>query len=160
MKVMISIKPYWYYLIFIAKIKKAEIRKTMPKREDWDGDVIAYVSQDKASLKLIPEEYREQVRAIMGKVGGEFALNWIHKVLPRSYFYWAKEACLSLEEMNSYLKDKGGYALDVATPMQYDTPKELGEFNHICKGHKKLNGMWSYVCCALTRPFQSWGYCE
>ena len=69
MKVLASLKPYYYYLIG-EKIKTLEIRKSDLK--NLPQDVLFYMSKDEKSFAKIPKEFQEKYRKHFGKVGIEF----------------------------------------------------------------------------------------
>lgn len=84
--VLISIKPYWVFLIIAQKMgwniphsKTAEMRKTYPKEKSWNKKAIIYCTQDKKSSNRIPKEYQELMRPLIGKVIGEFVCDDISK---------------------------------------------------------------------------------
>lgn len=83
--------------------------------------------------------------------------------------------CLSYEELETYLGKFVGYGWHISDLKIYDKPKELGEFrkpcNHIndcctCKEAEfqydgdELRGLICKREISLTRPPQSWVYCE
>ena len=77
--VLISIQPYWVFLIIakamgwnIYKEKTVEVRKTFPKDEGWNEVAKIYCSKDKKSFAKIPKEYQPFMKPLLGKVVGEF----------------------------------------------------------------------------------------
>lgn len=77
--VLISIQPYWVFLIIakamgwkIDKEKTIEVRKNFPKAEDWNKLVEIYCSKDKKSFNQIPKKYQPLMQKFLGKVIGEF----------------------------------------------------------------------------------------
>lgn len=69
--------------------------------------------------------------------------------------------------IEDYGKGKPLYAWHIDDLQIYDTPKELGGFKHWV--HDEDYDGWNerrtriekgYVLKSITRPFQSWGYCE
>jgi len=90
-----------------------------------------------------------------GKVLGKFTLIAVDKIF---YRYWRnipggcyetncfgedillKYSCLSWSELNSYLKEKTGYAWYIDNLVIFDKPKELSEFRHPhCDNLKNIN---------------------
>lgn len=64
MKVLASLKPYYYYLIG-EKIKTLEIRKSDLK--NLPQDVLFYMSKDEKSFEKIPKEFQENIASISEK---------------------------------------------------------------------------------------------
>ena len=91
-KVLISIHPYYVFLI-IAKAmgwnidneKTIEVRKTLPKAEDWDKLVEIYCSRDKKSFNLIPEEYQPLMQKFLSKVVGRWYCDKIDEYMCEKY---------------------------------------------------------------------------
>lgn len=81
LKVVRSVKPYYFYLI-CEGLKKYEVGKDMPKNSDWDKTVELYCSKDMQSFKRIPEECREKYRKYLGKVGARFVCDDIINMIP------------------------------------------------------------------------------
>lgn len=141
--ILMSYQPYWYYRIFIAKDKKIEVRKSNlePHRN------FAYCSKNKKSFNRIQfrnEAEREQMLAVMGKVGGEFVCWEVDQydygtiyVIPKGYYISAddlEKACLTYDELCGYGKCKTLYGLHITALKIYDKPRELGEFySNKCK---------------------------
>lgn len=147
--VLISIQPYWVFLI-IAKImgweveqhKNIEVRKNFPEAGDWNKLVEIYCSKDKKSFNRIPKEYQPLMQKFLGKIVGEFTCDKIYKIDTDSvdwiyiaetyckYFYAAKDlnCCLSDGELYSYGKDKPLYGWHISDLKIYDKPREISEF--------------------------------
>ena len=152
--VLISIHPYWVFLIIARKMgwdidkeKTIEVRKNFPKNKDWNRNVEIYCSKDKKSFSKIPKEYQPLMEKFLGKVIGEFVCDRIDEYKYRLTTYeetlWksryiSKEelakTCLSIGEINDYLNGKNGYGLHISQFKIYDKPKELDEFYQECKG--------------------------
>ncbi len=82
--VMISIQPYWVFLIIAKKMgwnveqeKTIEVRKSHPKGENWDKVAKIYCSKDKKSFNRIPKLYHPLMERFLGKVVGEFVCDKI-----------------------------------------------------------------------------------
>lgn len=184
--VMISIQPYWAFLIIakamgwgIKQHKKIEVRKNYPKAEDWNKVVKIYCSKDKKSFDRIPEKYRPAMKKFLGKVIGKFVCDRIYDITPLCdiptfvnryecvWDYGEAEHGLSFDELKAYLNTKNGYGWHISNLVIYDEPKELCEFIRPCDRFldcitcKRLvrNG---YLSCenTLIRPPQSWCYVE
>lgn len=156
--VLASLKPYYYYLVGEG-IKVLEIRKNMPKSNDWDKKVFFYMSKDEKSFATIPKEYQEKYRKHFGKIGLKFVCDYIdelheYELTPQGEFYLYEKAklelflaqsCLSYGEICDYRKNlpyhKPLYGCHISNLVIYDQPKRLSEFG-------------------LTRPPQSWCYVE
>ena len=161
--VMISIQPYWVFLI-IAKImgwnigneKTVEVRKTYPKDENWNKVAKIYCSKDKRSFAKIPEEYQPIMEHFLGNVIGEFVCDCYDA-------YWFTDAdtdieqyedvqlsCVPVQELLEYANGKELYFWNISDLVIYDEPKPLSEFVMANTQHY----------CHLQRPPQSWCYVE
>ena len=169
--VMISIKPYWVFLIIakamgweIKQHKEIEVRKTYPKAEDWNKVAKTYCSKDKKSFDRIPEKYKPAMKKFLGKVIGEFVCDNIYQIKNQYSGFVvanatqgetneiARQSCLDCGGMIKYLRNKDGYAWHISNLVIYDEPKELSEF-------------WAYNA-ELNKLFNegedycAWGGCE
>lgn len=165
--VMISIKPYWVFLIIakamgweIKQHKEIEVRKNYPKAEDWNKVAKIYCSKDKKSFDKIPEKYRPAMSKFLGKVIGEFVCDRVGEFFsPQSPLVITdtedllKKACLKREDTIKYIGEgKMGYAWHISNLVIYDEPRELSEF-------------WAYNA-ELNKLFNegedycAWGRCE
>jgi predicted transcriptional regulator len=82
--------------------------------------------------------------------------------------------CLRATELEKYLDEKDGYGWHISDLKIYDTPKELREFRKPCKWEEHGEEPDCFICnksgytpdmyidCFnfLTRPPQSWMFCE
>lgn len=151
--VMISIKPYWVFLIIaktmgwnIDKEKTVGVRKTCPKDDDWNKIVKIYCTKDRESFDKIPKEYQPFMEKFLGKVIGEFVCDYIEDIVAvepfvfggaRDYFMLQPNtnkniianAYLSFEEVDKYLDGSDGYGWHISDIKVYDKPKELNEFH-------------------------------
>ena len=85
---------------------------------------------------------------------------------------YEKQTCLSENEIVSYLsrskpRGRGGYLLHISDLRIYDTPKELSEFQSVCRVdfgcHACLHYDYAKMDCgekAISRPPQSWCYVD
>lgn len=139
MKVLASLKPYYYYLIG-EKIKTLEIRKSDLK--NLPQDILFYMSKDEKSFAKIPKEFQEKYRKHFGKVGIEFTCD---KSICLDYYpqgytgmpgkfseMICKESCLSYNEIMAYKKEKLAYGWQISNLKVYGEPKELSEFYRPC----------------------------
>ncbi len=177
--VLISIQPYWVFLIIakkmgwnIGKEKTVEIRKNYPKAETWDKTTKIYCSRDKKSFARIPKEYQPLMERLLGKVIGEFVCD---AIFPMSITYSDTESrialkefpftCMTDKQIIDYLGNgKEGYAWHISDLKIYDKPRELSEFKqcHKCEYYADCYEH-EYSCDGvynLTRPPQSWCYVE
>ena len=180
MKVLASLKPYYYYLIG-EKIKTLEIRKSDLK--NLPQDVLFYMSKDEKSFEKIPKEFQEKYRKHFGKVGIEFTCD---KSICLDYYpqdytgmpgkfseMICKESCLSYNEIMAYKKEKLAYGWHISNLKVYGEPKELSEFYRPCSysgicyscNRFRPNGTPNdkpndFCDGEITRPPQSWFYVE
>lgn len=180
--VLISIQPYWVFLIIaktmgwnIDKAKMVEVRKNYPKDENWDKVAKIYCSKDKRSFAKIPKEYQPFMSQFLGKVMGEFVCDKILDIYIEmsspDYLPGYPFPCTGLtdKEILQYLGNgKTGYGWHISDLVIYDKPRELREF-------KKINrecwyadlGLAKRDCpeckhegCFVQKPPQSWCYVE
>lgn len=184
MKVLASLKPYYYYLIG-EKIKTLEIRKSDLK--NLPQDVLFYMSKDEKSFAKIPKEFQEKYRKHFGKVGIEFICDNVER-FDVPYPAWdkaylndiLKNSCLTYTDLHSYIgSGNSGYGWHISDLKIYDKPRELSEFRKpldrvYCSYYRDYCeegcvgfGSTDYVCNdywnwekGLTRPPQSWCYVE
>lgn len=159
--VLISIQPYWVFLI-IAKImgwnipqrKTVEVRKNYPKAENWNKVVKIYCSKDKSSFSRIPKEYQPLMEQFLGKVIGEFVCDVIKPVhfnsleketicqlaIGNGNAEWYKGSCVSYIEAYRYLKGaKKAYAWHISDQKNYDEPKPLSGFHIPCREYERAD---------------------
>lgn len=184
--VLISIQPGWCELIASGK-KTVEVRKTMPL---LPAPFKAYIYETKdphyENLGYCWEKGKCFEHAV-GKVIGEFTCSSIKSFSVPYPAYFASmgycatrllvDAQLTKAQAHRYLKEKTGYAWRISDLKIYDKPRELGEFQPICKynmdcecvywddcKHKAITTDWGYpanMCNKkITRPPQSWMYVE
>ena len=169
MKVLASLKPYYYYLVGEG-IKKIEVRKGEPKAKDWDRDVLFYMSKDEKSFAEIPKELQEKYRKHFGKVGLEFICDEIQSYTSddiKFFTHIAEESCVSKCDLLRYKGEKQYlYGWHISNLKIYDKPKELSEFKTLCYscGYQTLGISSNCKKCSqyapLTRPPQSLCYVE
>lgn len=166
--VMLSIKPKWCELIASGR-KTIEVRKSRPKLE---VPFKCYIYCTKAGQRLIAiirdgdENYGEiyhgkpvfiktekgSVCDMYGKrqkVIGEFVCDYILEITPDTYGhheYFISDddlnaSCLTTNDLWEYGSGETLYGWHISDLVIYDKPKEISEF-------------------AMTRPPQSWCYCE
>lgn len=161
--VLISIKPYWFYLI-CERLKTIEIRKTFPKSVDWDRRTYLYCTKDMKSFNKIPYDKKGKYHKFFGKVGASFVCDEIYTIDCDStgFFYKGKQgyikkeleynSCLLEGDIFSYLFPNVGYGWHISELKIYNEPKELSNFTQLRKtkfGYEpiKIKTMqsWCYV---------------
>ena len=162
--VMISIQPYWVFLIIVKKMgwrigqeKTVEIRKTRPKDENWNKVAKIYCSKDKKSFAKIPNEYQALMEQFLGKVIGEFVCDEIFEIKYQCGSYRCKgltvlendrvasDSKLSLYDMRSYLSCNNGYGWHISNLVIYDKPRELSELYTKCDEGCENCDFWKSV---------------
>ena len=173
--VLISIQPYWVYLIIakiigwdIGKEKTIEVRKNFPQNNDWCRRTVIYCSKDKKSFNLIPKEYQPFMAKFLGKVIGEFVCDKILKYECSSEGFGELATtcgtCLTYDEIINYCNGQDLYGWHISNLKIYDKPKELSEFWTVKCTNKKGGCIDCEVkpnCIkTITKPPQSWCYIE
>lgn len=157
--VMISIKPYWVFLIIaktmgwnIDKEKTVEVRKTYPQDDEWNKVGKIYCTKDKKSFNHIPKKYQPFMEKFLGKVIGEFICDKITSFGFDTYYHMLthrhggynvslrafseqelySKSCLSFADIYEYIGERYGYAWHISNLKIYDEPKELSEFEKPC----------------------------
>ena len=178
--VLMSIQPKWCELIASGK-KTVEVRKTKPKLE-VPFKVYIYETKDKHYENIGVCGWKEDGTGYVfenhcGKVIGEFVCDKIDKIFQCNSGWVQEHACISREEYfkylglpyNSHFDSNGAYAWHISNLIIYDKPRELSEFYTLKKCHSCDSGYESTACIydedcrvpkAITRPPQSWCYCE
>lgn len=151
------------------------VRKTRPKIET-PFTVYVYMTKHKWIFKLLPF-----LKNRFAKVIGSFVCDRVRLCIPfglkghllSQEVY--REMCLTKEQLDKYGGLKTLYGWHITEPKLFDKPRELGEFrkpcNHIndcctCKEAEfqydgdELRGLICKREISLTRPPQSWVYCE
>lgn len=182
-KILISIKPKWVAKILNGE-KTFEIRKTAPKCK-LPCEVYIYCTKGKdmvcfrpnfGGYACVPNRYGNGY--FNGKVVAKFTLEKTYLLTQekRGYCAWAgmgcfefvKDACITQEELNDYLKGKDGYAWLISDLVIFDKPKELKDFKKVANKRTFTNLPWLEPSqklvfkslAPLTHAPQSWCYCE
>lgn len=183
--VLISIQPYWVFLIIAQKMgwdipqnKSVEIRKTCPKEKTWNKKAIIYCTQDKKSFYRIPKEYQELMRPLIGKVIGEFICD---RIIPIAYtldgfadVVDCETSCMAPKDFLNYGKGKLLYGWHISSLKIYDEPRHITHFckektEHcgwwecdLCKyGYYDNNSLYGFGCKSVIKyPPQSWCYVD
>lgn len=183
--VLRSVKPFWFYLI-CEGIKKAEIGKSEPKSEDFDGVVYLYCTKDMKSFRRIPEAFQKKYKKYLGTVGARFICNQIESFTTdyrRDDEQNARIEMLSrvsFSELCEY--EHNAHCLcawHISQLTVYEEPKRLSSFLNPCKEydnpsprcgdceyyHSESNdcvGFYEECRCdglkLIKRPPQSWCY--
>lgn len=188
--VLISIKPYYVFLIIAHKMgwnieqeKTIEVRKDFPKDIEWNKVVHIYCSKDIKSFNLIPIQYQPLMGKFIGKVIGEFICDKVYSIKNQGNSFVvaneeqgvtneiARQSCLDYDDMVGYLGNKDGYGWHISDLKIYDKPKELSEFRKsgFMTEEEWLFNLYPNTHChydawakkfEITRPPQSWCYVE
>lgn len=186
--VLISIQPYWVYLIIARKIgldipleKTVEVRKNCPKGNAWNKTTNIYCTKDRKSFDRIPKQYQPIMEKYLGKVIGEFVCDNIIQFnatnMIAAYFNKPYGTCLTDEELVLYSNKKPLYGWHISDLVIYDKPKDLNAFwlppekyceKELCGGCPYDDvpseyGDYAYDCewkRPIKRPPQSWCYVE
>lgn len=151
--VIISIKPYWVFLIIaktmgwnIAKEKTVEVRKTCPQDNEWNKVGKIYCTKDKKSFNFIPKKYQPFMKRFLGKVIGEFVCDEITKITYCGYDNkrlsivkenlecqkldkgFLSRCQLSYEDIEKYANGWDLYGWHISDLVIYEKPRELDEF--------------------------------
>ena len=174
--VMISIRPKWCGKICSGE-KTIEVRKTSPKLET---PFKCYIYRTKRTVSHIINGKWVQME-VGGTVIGEFVCDCVTPLYNVCTDDWKRltgglhriekelvnQACLTEAQLHTYAGGKNCFAWHISNLKIYDTPKELGEFNGLCKVDAD--------CCAcpyynytkmdcdgrkIKRAPQSWCYVE
>ena len=182
MKVLASLKPYYYYLIG-EKIKTLEIRKSDLK--NLPQDVLFYMSKDEKSFGKIPKEFQEKYRKHFGKIGMRVVCDEVEEfheweLSPQGKFAdfererlenFLTAACLSEEEVVRYRENlpycKPLYGWHISDLKIYDKPKPIMQFYKPCpikiKNCPVCELYSTYTGCCMNnidRPPQSYMFVE
>ena len=170
--ILVSIKPYYYYLIAEEK-KKIEVRKMALK--NLPQDIAFYMSKDEKSFAKIPKEFQEKYRKHFGKIGMRVVCDKVYKYTFSHYeaeyrvTHVEQEAmCLNQPELIRYGKGNLLYGWHISDLKIYDKPKELSEFCIPCKTNcEDCKKPLFYDCWkekgkikVVTRPPQSYMFVE
>lgn len=172
--VMISIQPKWVAHIVNGE-KTIEVRKTAPKLETPFKCYI-YMTHGFASYPIKINGYPYICNNNGGQVViGEFICDeifntddWIYSD-EIAHIFTEKNMCLSYKELAEYLNGKVGYCWHISALKIYDEPKDISEFNTLCKMPKEVNCEncpfydWYEAKCVgrkVTRPPKGWCYVE
>ena len=183
MAILISIRPEWVAKILNGE-KAIEIRKTMPKSKlpckvyiyctkgscsNKKQEILCYYNNTNKYELFNKQQYeKEFCFDVNGKIVGEFMLNEITDLRKMHYL---KATGLILYkgaiDMAQYHEYGGRYAWHISNLRIYDKPKELRKFVKPCPT------IYDCCCCKywensdcnkeerkITRPPQSWCYCE
>ena len=130
--VLISIKPYWFYLI-CERLKTIDIRKTFPKFVDWDRRTYLYCTKDMKSFNKIPSDKKGKYHKFFGKVGASFVCDAILRNCEMANADIAEQqGKMKREDLLQYANGKELYGWHISELKIYDEPKELIKFKKPC----------------------------
>ncbi len=161
MTIILSIKPYYLYLILIGK-KTIELRKSFPQRKEWDKTAFLYCTKDKKSFAEIPEEDQGWMRDKLGKIACKIVVDKFYKFIPSENGFRTEgihspralhESCLRIYQIKNYLIDAPGYGWHISYLMLFE-PREITEFVHATVKFGKVRT----ATMRKESPPQSWCY--
>ena len=180
--ILVSIKPYYYYLIAEEK-KKIEVRKMALK--NLPQDIVFYMRKDEKSFAKIPKEFQEKYRKHFGKIGMRVVCDEVEEfheweLSPQGKFAdfererlenFLTAACLSEEEVVRYRENlpyfKPLYGWHISDLKIYDKPKPIMQFYKPCpikiKNCPVCELYSTYTGCCMNnidRPPQSYMFVE
>ena len=162
--VLVSLKPYYYYLVGEG-IKKIEVRKNTPRTSDWNKEVLFYMSKDVKSFAKIPKEFQGKYHKHFGKVGIQIVCDEVYEW---KYDYCdgvdidddlILDTCLDREDINIYAKGKPLYGWHISDLKIYDEPVDITHFRN-CNGCEYMGDCDTYCWKPMQRPPQSFCYVE
>lgn len=183
--VLMSIQPRWCEKILQGE-KTVEVRKTRPTLMQTTFKVYVYCTK--------PRFEHEDYFALVGRPGfngggkviGEFVCDRIDRLAHIGYTGsterpkyrivddWGKAhditrlletACLTQEELETYLKGQAGFGWHISDLKIYDKPRKLDEFERPYECDE-CTAQWASECnachkeCKIKRPPQSWRYVQ
>lgn len=145
MTIILSIKPYYLYLILIGK-KTIELRKSFPGRKEWDKTAFLYCTKDMKSFAEIPEEDQGWMRDKLGKIACKIVCDKIETIEVRHFTVfghenrycsvseppdnqWLAKSCLAYDEVVHYGKLAPLYGWHISFIFLFE-PREITEFVH------------------------------
>lgn len=167
--VLISIQPYWVFLIIaekmgwtVGKLKTVEVRKSRPTDKNWNKIVKIYCSKNQKSFYRIPKRYQPFMQQFLGKVVGEFVCDrvisgfWI----PPFSEHLKRQSCLSYDEANAYANGKPLFAWHISNLIIYDKPSEFWFYRKAidCGRGEDYEACIGCSRCEIKKPPQSWCY--
>lgn len=142
--VMLSIRPQWAEKIVNGE-KTIEVRKSRPAIETPFKCYI-YMTQGKfQDLGTYSDWIYKRRMSVIGEfVCDKIQDNFKYLVTPKGL----ECACLTDNELNNYLGNKGGYGWHISDLKIYDKPRELSGF----RVERKIDIGWDIPTVVLTRP--------
>lgn len=176
MTVILSIKPYYLYLILIGE-KTIELRKSFPEREEWDKTAFLYCTKDMRSFALIPEKDQGWMRDKLGKIACKIVVDKFYTFIPTQNGFKTKnissaralhKSRLRIFEVKNYLKENTGYGWHIASLVLFE-PRDLSKFRKMgfMTEEQWLYNLYPNTHChydawakkfEIERPPQSWCY--
>ena len=192
--VLISIRPKWCEKIINGE-KIVEVRKTRPKLQTpFKCYIYCTSGRPDLNIPISPERLMQDyldtgsMKSLNcplgnGKVICEFVCDRIYRLVtpgPGGAYHVegedqgttnrvARQSCIGLSDMHTYLKSKTGYGLHISGLKVYDEPKGLDAFRRACAHdwycdscamHWENNGTCRNESLRLKRPPQSWCYVQ
>lgn len=165
--VLISIKPKWVERIASGQ-KTIEVRKTAPQEVPFKCYIYCTFPK-KPAYTLWLNRGTENKFLADGKVIGEFICDKVYPIKNRGSSFSvadeeqsvtneiARQSCLYYDDMVSYFGNKDGFGWHISELKIYDEPKELSEFNAVCR---YINEDKSCHFRKVMCPYQQFDYNE
>lgn len=164
--VLMSIQPKWCELIASGK-KTVEVRKNKPKLET-PFKVYIYETQGRTETPFVDEEGHHIFKG-RGQVIGEFVCDridyWQYNWLPDVMHIedMSELSCVSVDDLLKYSNNAKDtlYGWHITDLVIYDEQRELGEFrSYNVRAYFDEKSGLPMPTHEITRPPQSWCYCE
>ena len=174
MTIILSIKPYYLYLILIGK-KTIELRKSFPKRTEWDRTAFLYCTNDKKSFAKIPKEDQGWMSEKLGKIACKIVVDKFYKFTSTENGFKTEgihspialhKSRLRICQIKSYLKARAGYGWNISHLILFK-PRDITEFakaSFVKGGAEERGGgistssLFPITSNLISRPPQSWCY--
>ena len=153
--VLISIRPEWCEKIINGR-KTIEVRKTRPKKMNPPFKCYIYRSVQGGVIgEFVCDDIFERIVQVgMSRETPKYCLcDWNMDCTPLDGIL--SDACLTLDELETYLYGGVGYGWHISNLKIYDHPRDLWEFAAL---QRETEFGWEPV--QITRPPQSWRYVE
>ena len=176
MTIILSIKPYYLYLILIGK-KTIELRKSFPQRKEWDKTAFLYCTKDMKSFAQIPEKDQGWMRDKLGKIACKIVVDKFYKFIPTENGFRTEgihspialhKSRLRICQIKSYLKARTGYGWNISHLILFK-PRALNTFmqsspsrgrcqRELTDEVSSTSSLFTITSNLITRPPQSWCY--
>lgn len=134
-KIMLSIHHKYAELIFSGK-KTLEIRKSAPKNCSSPYIIYMYETKQGGGAGAVVGFFQSGITVIMGGFGKSLYDEDYDKA--RADF--AREACLTENELTAYANGKNLYGISVSVPIRFPRPRPLSDL-----GLSRAPQSWQYI---------------